>query len=889
LLVFVAPSAAARRQTPRATASTAVLAEPSGGHLIGADANALDLADAMQSSDQPGLVVGASWPILDGEAANPSSSSAVGIGSQLAGSFMPDDGPSFAALTTGDVAIADPPNDNSGAGVENGTSTRNVNDPSILKVDVNVPSGDNCLAVDGVFYSEEYPEYVGSAYNDAFLAELDHSSWTYDPETNHVTAPDNFAFDQSHNQLTVNSVSFTAEGSTGLQYDGSTRLLTMSTPITPGEHSLYFSIYDAGDHIFDSAMFLDHLRTLNTTAEACGAGAKLADTDGDGIPDTWETEGIRDHNGNMLLDLPAMGADPNHKDIFVQADAITGLKLSDSALRLVEKAFQDAPVSNPDGSTGVHLHVDNGPGSIMNLESGQIWGALSRARSDIPFQAVLGGNDSHGNYLWSEFEHIKATHLDPNREAVFHYVISANRQASGSTSSGISRGIPSSDFLVTLGSWCQPEGSCAGSLLDQAGTLMHELGHNLGLHHGGQVDANHVPNYLSVMNYTFQTTGLATAPDIVDYSRYDSSTIPPLDESELYEPAGFASNPLIPAAGEETLIRCPGGLFTSPYWSVEPMSGPVDFNCNGDEFETNVGDDLNGDGNRGTLTSYDDWHSLLFKGGAIGGQALGALLPEATEADEPPRSELEEVANALVPPPIVTTGAATSVGATTATLTDEANPNGREGRTYFQYGPSTGYGSLTSATGVGAGALAVPAVAAIGGLAPGTTYHYQAVVETDAHLAYGTDRTFTTTGSATSATAGFISVGHPPGAHLSSAFTLVRVSAGRHGAITLVVRTSSTGKLTSRATYRRRANGRSATAKHRPARLVYGSGSRTGGPGLIVLTVKPTTRSLRLLKLTRHLAVDVVLTFVANGTEQAASLGKKLVVRFGSGRTPHRR
>ncbi len=300
-----------------------------------------------------------------------------------------------------------------------------------------------------------------------------------------------------------------------------------------------------------------------------------------------------------------------------------------------------------------------------------------------------------------------------------------------------------------------------------------------------------------------------------------------------------------------------------------------------------MGNDLNGDGNRDTLTSYDDWHSLLFKGGAIGGQALGALLPEATEADEPPRSELEEVANALIPPPTVTTGAATSVGAATAKLADEANPNGREGRTYFQYGTSTGYGSLTSATGVGAGTLAVPAVAAIGGLAPATTYHYQAVVETDAHLAYGADRTFTTTGSAASVTA-ISSIGHPPGAHLSSAFTLVRVSAGRHGAITLVVRTSSTGKLTSRATYRR-ANGRSATAKHRPSRLVYGSGNRTGGPGLLVLTVKPTTRALRVLKLTRRLAVDVALTFVANGAQQGASQGKKLVVRFASGRTPHRR
>ena len=40
----------------------------------------------------------------------------------------------------------------------------------------------------------------------------------------------------------------------------------------------------------------------------------------------------------------------------------------------------------------------------------------------------------------------------------------------------------------------------------QAGTLMHELGHTLGLYHGGAGtnDYNCKPNYLSVMNYLYQ-------------------------------------------------------------------------------------------------------------------------------------------------------------------------------------------------------------------------------------------------------------------------------------------------------------------------------------------------------------------------------------------------
>lgn len=52
---------------------------------------------------------------------------------------------------------------------------------------------------------------------------------------------------------------------------------------------------------------------------------------------------------------------------------------------------------------------------------------------------------------------------------------------------------------------------------------MHELGHTLGLGHGGGGTENCKPNYLSVMSYLFQTSGLQRAapgsPTFFDYSR----------------------------------------------------------------------------------------------------------------------------------------------------------------------------------------------------------------------------------------------------------------------------------------------------------------------------------------------------------------------------------
>src|SRR5262249_18161151 len=65
---------------------------------------------------------------------------------------------------------------------------------------------------------------------------------------------------------------------------------------------------------------------------------------------------------------------------------------------------------------------------------------------------------------------------------------------------GRSAGIPGADFFVAAG---------AADLnrfpLAPAGAFMHELGHNLGLHHGGDEDLNYKPNYISVMNYFFQS------------------------------------------------------------------------------------------------------------------------------------------------------------------------------------------------------------------------------------------------------------------------------------------------------------------------------------------------------------------------------------------------
>ncbi len=84
------------------------------------------------------------------------------------------------------------------------------------------------------------------------------------------------------------------------------------------------------------------------------------DTDKDGLLDGWEVYGvkrIRDNRSMKPVPLPKYGADPLHKDIFVEM--IGELKLSEEQKELIEKVFAESPISNPDGTQGINIHIDD--------------------------------------------------------------------------------------------------------------------------------------------------------------------------------------------------------------------------------------------------------------------------------------------------------------------------------------------------------------------------------------------------------------------------------------------------------------------------------------------------------------------------------------------------
>jgi hypothetical protein len=241
-------------------------------------------ADALAA--EPAQVSGASLPEFPFE--GPSlTSTPIGVGNSSANPApktlvgFPTQGTTYAILTTGEIAtIASQLTNESEEttteyaeqqtplGVDRGPA---ANDWTVLKVNVNVPGGDDCLALDYRFLSEEFPEFVGSEFNDAFIAEIDSTSWSVG-EGGEITRPNDFAASPEGAPVSVNGVgptAVTAAEAEGTYFDAATGLITTKTPITPGAHSLYFSIFDASDHKYDSAVFLDNLRFINESPATC--------------------------------------------------------------------------------------------------------------------------------------------------------------------------------------------------------------------------------------------------------------------------------------------------------------------------------------------------------------------------------------------------------------------------------------------------------------------------------------------------------------------------------------------------------------------------------------------------------------------------------------------
>jgi hypothetical protein len=235
-------------------------------------------------------------------------------------------------------------------------------------------------------------------------------------------------------------------------------------------------------------------------------GAGVVDSDFDGIPDSAKVQGAT-YAG---LDLYAMGARRGRRDIFVEIDYMEstdpGIKPRREALQKLVDAFVEK---------GIALHLDTG---ILYSQAFDHDGFNLGSGNAVPLAPCieLVASTATAKPGCTSFYDYKSRHFDMRRTLLFHYALFANSQnLDGSAgSSGVAE-VAGNDLIVTMGSYGFSTASATGlNLLInlQAGTLMHELGHNLGLRHGGNESTNYKPNHYSIMNYMYQFAGLSATP-----------------------------------------------------------------------------------------------------------------------------------------------------------------------------------------------------------------------------------------------------------------------------------------------------------------------------------------------------------------------------------------
>jgi len=199
-----------------------------------------------------------------------------GIGNAPLGMSFPTQGPTFAILSTGDAALADRDNlEGNLSTTLGGLDTNEGMDITRVHFRIKAPPKARCASFDFAFLSEEFPEFVGSKFNDSFTAQLNDPTYIVDALSNTVTAPGNFAFDTTGQPIEVNSP-FGWSAGTGTTYDGETPLLRATTPVTPrSTFDLYMSVADLGDSAWDSAVFLDNWSW--SSDPGCVTGATIAE------------------------------------------------------------------------------------------------------------------------------------------------------------------------------------------------------------------------------------------------------------------------------------------------------------------------------------------------------------------------------------------------------------------------------------------------------------------------------------------------------------------------------------------------------------------------------------------------------------------------------------
>lgn len=352
------------------------------------------------------------------------------------------------------------PNDESGSGIDNsaagsaqlsnligGTATHNA---SILQFDF-VPYSDT-VRFKYVFGSEEYPEYVGSTFNDVFaffisgpgipggqqnIAKLANGL----PVTiNNVNSGSNSLYyvdNGNGSEAPFNS------STNYIQYDGFTKVLEAVSRVQCGEtYHLIIAIADAGDGILDSGIFLE-ANSLNSSipVEASYALSAQSTSQPNIMAEGCVSATItlnRNGNTSSPLTIPVNvsgtateGVDytniPNTVTFPSGQNQITFTfnALGDALTEGIETIILDFPITDPCGNVNpitINLGIDDIQPLQVTVESSDV---LCPGEQMEMTATVTGGGGPY-QYLWNTNETTPSIFVSPTSTATYTVTVSDN-------------------------------------------------------------------------------------------------------------------------------------------------------------------------------------------------------------------------------------------------------------------------------------------------------------------------------------------------------------------------------------------------------------------------------------------------------------------------------
>ena len=340
------------------------------------------------------------------------------------------------------------------------------------------------------------------------------------------------------------------------------------------------------------------------------------DSDHDGLNDGWEVFGLK--FDDYTIDLPGLGSGPCHPDVFLQLDWNAS-----------------SPVAMLDKSQVVNIFRDHG--ITLHISGKEHPAASPAVDCNVSSLMAASQTDSTGDY-----------YFHPRLNWTHYYAYARNCL-------GRSFSVPPIFFTIDMRSkYAGSEEVVRPGTIGS--TIFHELGHTMGLDHGGNRSAinprqrngalvyyvrnedliNLKPNYISSMNYLYNASVFCVNSEhrIQSPEDFSENPMPTLAENSLDErPASAFAYALrglsCPAPGYLPVVKytcldpdednAPYLMFSDGERTIArrhylralsytdiPLNPPgIDWNCNG-LIEPSVTGSINGDGDEEALPTLAD-------------------------------------------------------------------------------------------------------------------------------------------------------------------------------------------------------------------------------------------------------------------------------------------